>query len=101
MVFAVEAEEIQPEGETADLLAELARHIWNRTHREICHEQRLVTQRFDGVLQLFDRLLRRLHRNNRRRGHPVRVLAKSVGAESIEGAAYRPPQILFVDKRNT
>ncbi len=42
-VFAVEAEEIQPEGEAAGLLAELALHIWNRALRIIRHEQRLET----------------------------------------------------------
>ena len=51
-------------------------------------------------LQLLDRLLRRMHRNDRRRGQPVAELAEIVRGDDVEAADHRTARRLIGDARD-
>ena len=51
----------------------------------------------DGVFQLFDAFLRRVHGDHRHRCHAIRILAINIRVESIEGAASYPADFFIFE----
>src|SRR5260370_40026496 len=58
------------------------------------HHHGLEPKRLDSVLEFFNRLGRRMRRNDRDRQQPIRELAKNIGVVLVERPATGAPQLL-------
>jgi hypothetical protein len=57
----------------------------------------LGAELFGDEFELLDRLLRRVHRDHRGRGHPVAELTEIIGGDDVEAADHCTPCLVIVD----
>ena len=99
IVLAVESNGIVPTRKACRWW-HFARDRLDRTPHQAGHHHHFEPQLSHRVFQLRDRLIGRIHRNHRRRRHPVRERAKLLRDIGIEGAAGRATRIGVGIKRD-
>jgi hypothetical protein len=88
VVLAVDADHVVPLDELGRL-GMLLDERGNRTADEAAHHDDAVAELLRGELQLLDRFLGRIHRDDRRGDDAVAVRAELLGGEHVVGAAER------------
>ena len=100
VVRAVDPDHVEPLGELGRVRLLLG-DGGHRPAHEAAEHHHLVAELARRVVQLLDRLRGRVHRDDRGRHDPVRVLAELVGGEHVVGAADRAaqPRVLHTMER--
>jgi hypothetical protein len=99
IVFAVEPDDVVPYRKAGGLAFHLAAGLDRAVHQAAEHRD-LVAELLDGVVELLDRLLRRVHGDDRRRGHTIGKGAEIFGRDDIVGAASGAARLAIADARH-
>ena len=99
VVFTVEPDDVVPNRETGGLAFHLAAGLDRAVHQATQHRD-LVAELLDRVFDLLDRLLRGVHRDDRRRGHAVGKGAEIFGGDDVVGAAGGAARLAVADARH-
>src|SRR5204862_3090659 len=86
IILTVEPDHVVPYRETGGLALDLAGRFDRAVHQAAEHRD-LVAELFDGVVELLNRLLGSVHRDDRRRGPPVAEIAEILSRHDVVGAA--------------
>src|SRR5205085_11909300 len=97
-MLAVEPDDVVPHREAGGLALDLAGGFDRAVHQAAEHRD-LIAELLDGVIELLDRLLGSMHRDDRRRGHAVGEIAEILGRDDVVGAAGSPPSLAVADPR--
>ena len=99
VVFTVEPDDVVPLRETGGLAFHLAAGLDRAVHQTAEHRD-LVAELLDRVFDLLDRLLRGVHRDDRRRGHAVGKGAEIFGGDDVVGAGGATARLAIADARH-
>ena len=96
VVLAVEGEHVVPDGEPRRI--RIGRRRRRDAPRHAAAEHAHLRAELTGdVLELRDGLVRRVHRDDRGRGHPVAQIAEVVRGHDVVRANHRAPGVVVVD----
>jgi hypothetical protein len=98
VVRAVDAEDAVPHGETARL-GVLGGGGGDRPRQVAAEHPDFRAELLGDEFELFDRFLRRVHRDDRRRGHAVAEIAEIIGRDDVVGADHGAPGLVILDPR--
>src|SRR5262249_53739188 len=98
VVRTVDAQHVVPHGE-AGRLGILARSRSHLARHAAAEHADLGAELLGDELELGDRLLRRMHRNDRRRRHAVLETTEIIGRDYVVGANDGAPRLIVLDAR--
>ena len=99
VVIAVQRQDVVPNGETPRIGVG-RRHGSDAPRHTAAEHPHLRPQLLRHVFKLGDRLVGRVHGNDRGRGHPVAQIAEVFGGDDVVGANHRSPGVVIADARH-
>ncbi len=99
VVIAVDAQPFESHGESRDRWIGAGR-CWNRTGKACAEHADLGAKLLGGELELGNRLIGRVHRDDRGRGQPIAELGEIIGSDDVEPAHDGPARLVVGDARD-